>query len=159
MGLYRDHVVQQATDDGFEDDDKPVVRGDNKGLLGDVTHSINNEIRKKDFGAQWEMRDDSPTPAKVGNGTAAADEKHIPEDRKKVLKGLDAHWGLYEDSPETDKKENINKERGIKSTGDGMGGRKDAGRQWGIGNEGDTYDGVRPKGGRKEQESKGFWDF
>ncbi|KAF2498809.1 hypothetical protein BU16DRAFT_536800 [Lophium mytilinum] len=170
MGLYRDHVVHQAEDDGFEDDDMPVSRGDNKRSLGDVTHTINNEIRKKDFGPQWEMRDDSPIAAKVApageNGKGLAErkapiERHQTEDRKAQIKGLESHWGLYEDSPEQAKKENIkfSKERGIKSTGDGMGGRKDAGRQWGIGNEGDDYEAVRPKGGKKEEESKGFWDF
>jgi hypothetical protein len=160
LGLYKDHVLHSTSDDENESE---APKGDNKRPLGNVTMAINNENRKKDFDSQWEMTDASPNPARTansgdenGNGNA----KHILEDRKKALKGLDPHWGLYENSPEQSKKENVNGGRGIKTSGDGMGGRKGAAEGWSIGNEGDDYQGLRPKGGAKEPESKGsFWDF
>ncbi|OCL11737.1 hypothetical protein AOQ84DRAFT_437484 [Glonium stellatum] len=160
LGLYKDHILHSTSDD---ENRSESPKGDNKRPLGNVTMVINNENRKKDFGSQWEMTDASPNPARTannGNENGNGNAKHISEDRQKVLNGLDAHWGLYEDSPEQSKKENVNGGRGIKASGDGMGRRKDAAEGWSIGNEGGGYKGVRPKGGAKEPESKGnFWDF
>ncbi|KAF2467522.1 uncharacterized protein BDR25DRAFT_316855 [Lindgomyces ingoldianus] len=158
LGLYKDHVLHSTSDDEGED----AHKGDNKRPLGDVTTTIKNENRKKDFGSQWEMTDHSPGPQKTTfNGNGNGNVKHVPEDRKKVLQGLNAHWGLYEDSPEQSKKENVNTSTvGVKTTGNGMGGRKDDGRHWAIGDEGDDYVAIPPKApGNRPQESKGFWDF
>ncbi|ORX93694.1 hypothetical protein BCR34DRAFT_608481 [Clohesyomyces aquaticus] len=155
LGLYQDHVLHSTSDD----EEKPAAsKGDAKQPLA----PIKNENRKKDFGSQWEISDDSPRPEKTvlsgnGNGNAA---KHVPEDRQKVLKGLDAHWGLYE-SPEQSKKENVAaRSNGIKTSGNGMGGRKDAGPAFSIADNSDDYQAVAPRGpGNKPAESKGFWDF
>lgn len=164
LGLYKDNILHSTS--GEDDDEASEANGDNKRPLGNVTTTINNEVRQKDFGSHWEMADVSPNPQKTTfnedgskNGNSNGNHKHISAGHQKVLNGLDAHWGLYESSPEQSKKENVNGGKGIKSAGDGMGGRKDAGRSWGIGFEGDDIKGVRPKGGVKEPESKAFWDF
>lgn len=153
LGLYQDHVLNSTS--GDEDDTAP--KGDAKQPLA----PIKNENRMKDFGSQWEMRDDSPGPQKTTfNGNGNGNVKHVSEDRKKVIKGLDAHWGLYE-SPEQSKKENVGaRANGIKTSGNGMGGRKGADPGWSIGDEGDDYQAVAPRGSaNKPAESKSFWDF
>lgn len=108
------------------------------------------------------MTDASPNPQKTSfngseNGSNAT--KNISEDRKKVLKGLDAHWGLYEQSPEQAKKENINSDRGINVGGNGMGGRKGTTSSWTFGDDGDDYPTAKPKPKAQTAESKSFWDF
>lgn len=122
---------------------------------------MKNENRKKDFGAHWEMVDQSPGAQKTTfNGNGNGNANRIPEDRKKVVKGMDANWGLYEESPEQSKKENVNTARGIKTTGNGMGGRKGTARSWAIGGEDDDYAADVPKASNtRPAESKSFWDF
>lgn len=169
LGLYQDHVLH--TTEGGEDDDAP--KGDVKRPLGDVTTAIRNDNRQKDFGNQWEMTDDSPAAPKTAPSVSSINSdgtdnskldtygNHIMGDRQKLLKGLDAHWGLYEETPEQYKKENVNVNQGpgIKTSGDGMGGRKGAGRSWGIGDDDDTYKSGSQKKDNRSAESKSFWDF
>ncbi|KAF2729673.1 hypothetical protein EJ04DRAFT_588341 [Polyplosphaeria fusca] len=158
LGLYKDHVLGEASDDESHD----AYKGDVKRPLGDVTTHVKNENRKKDFGASWEMADDSPGPQKTTfNGNENGNAKHVPEDRKKVVKGMGANWGMYEQSPEQSKKENVDTSRGIKTSGNGMGGRKGAGRGWAIGDEEDDYAVQQTSKGkpRAAAESKNFWDF
>ncbi|PSN59338.1 hypothetical protein BS50DRAFT_605305 [Corynespora cassiicola Philippines] len=109
LGLYTDHVLdaESAGDDG-------------KQPLSDVTTAIKNENRKKDFGSQWEMADNSPATKPneykiniAGNGMGGR-------------KGTESTWSLYDESPEQSKKENVRGGSGIRTTGDGMGGRKGA---------------------------------
>ncbi|KAJ4287968.1 hypothetical protein N0V90_011983 [Kalmusia sp. IMI 367209] len=142
LGLYKDHVLGGDSSSEFD-----TPKGDSKGPLNDVTH-IKNDIRQKDFGAHWEMKDDSPGFNK------AAESKKLTQNQQKVLKTMDANWGNYEPSPEqqkiriagngmggrkttaswslyeeeadTSKKENT----GIKSMGNGMGGRKGSEFNW-----------------------------
>lgn len=140
-----------------EEDEEDTPKGDTKRALNDVTTAIKNENRAKDFGSQWEMADDSPGPNETSfNGKSKA----VPESRKTVVKGMEAHWGLYEDSPEN---------RGIKAAGNGMGARKGTEAHWSLFDESPekkentsgksrgirtTGDGM---GGRKNADS--FWDF
>lgn len=136
MGLYQDHILHSTSDDENEDDKT-------KRPLGDVTRTEN---RKKDFDSQWEMTDDGPD-VQNENGP-------VPEDRKKVLKSLNPHWGHYEQSPEQSKKEN-----GIKTSGNGMGGRKGTAPGWAMGDL-DDENAARPTASKAQApESKGFWDF
>ncbi|OAF98965.1 uncharacterized protein CC84DRAFT_1169691 [Paraphaeosphaeria sporulosa] len=101
-GLYSDHIM--GGDEG-NDFDTPKAKGDNKGPR-DITH-IKNDERKKDFGAHWEMKDDSP------GGRNVPDSK-LTQNQQKVLKTMDANWGNYEPSPQQGK---------IRIAGNGMGGR------------------------------------
>ncbi|KAF2109483.1 hypothetical protein BDV96DRAFT_502527 [Lophiotrema nucula] len=161
LGLYKDHVTHTTSDD----EEDGTHKGDVKKPLGDVTTAVKNENRRKDFGSQFEMVDDSPGPQKATfNGNANGNSKNAPEEHQKVAKSSDVHWGMYEQSSEQSKKENMNTNRGIKTSGNGMGGRKGAGRAWAIGDEED--DDVAYAAAPKTQnrppstsESKSFWDF
>ncbi|KAF2187006.1 hypothetical protein K469DRAFT_705554 [Zopfia rhizophila CBS 207.26] len=156
LGLYKDHILHSTSDDEGEG----AHKADNNRHLGDVTTTIKNENRKKDFGSQWEMTDQSPNPQKTTfSGNENGNAKNVPEGRKKVVKSLDANWGLYEQSPEQSKKENVNTERGIRTSGNGMGGRKGTGRSWAIGGEDDDYAAAGPKANAQPPASKSFWDF
>ncbi|KAF2705123.1 hypothetical protein K504DRAFT_460898 [Pleomassaria siparia CBS 279.74] len=137
MGLYKDHVTNTTTDE----DDGSAPKGDNKHALGDVTTAIKTENRNKDFGAQWEVKDDQEnTYAKFNQ-----DHQNATEDRKQGLKGMDPSWGHYEQSPDQPKKpKGSNRSNGIKTTGNGMGGRNDVGRGWGIGDSDDEAPQEKP---------------
>jgi hypothetical protein len=151
LGLYKDHVTHTTSDDEQEE----PFQGDVKRPLGDVTTVVKNENRKKDFGAQWEMQDDSPAQQKTtSNGNATGG---VGPDRKKLLKGLDPHWGLYEDSP--DKKEKANTERGYKTTGNGMGARKGAEAHWMMGDENAEFNAEYKTPAKPSTDTKNFWDF
>ncbi|KAF2201123.1 hypothetical protein GQ43DRAFT_440895 [Delitschia confertaspora ATCC 74209] len=151
LGLYKDHITHTTSDD------EDGQNGNSKQPLGNVTGIVNNKNRNKDFGSQWELTDAIPNPESTafnGNGNSI---KHISGDRQKTLNSLEAHWGLYENSPEQAKKENM--ERPIKTNGNGMGGRKGTGRSWAIGDEDDAYASARPEAHAQRPEDKGFWDF
>ncbi|KAF1999456.1 hypothetical protein P154DRAFT_436900 [Amniculicola lignicola CBS 123094] len=155
LGLYQDHILHSTED--AEDAEEQAARGDSKRVLGDVTTAVKNENRKKDFGSQWEMLDDSPAVPKTTNGSA----KPAPADRKNLVKGNTSSWDFYDNSPETSKKENVdNNARGIKTSGNGMGGRKGTGRSWAIGDS-DDESVPQPKGNANNNrtETKNFWDF
>ena len=100
LGLYKDHVM--GGDEGNEFD--TPHKGDAKGPLNDTAH-INNDIRQKDFGSHWDMKDNSPSANK------AANDSKLTQNQKKVLKTMDANWGNYEPSPAKQK---------IKIAGNGM---------------------------------------
>ncbi|KAF2270462.1 hypothetical protein CC78DRAFT_133504 [Lojkania enalia] len=158
LGLYQDHVFHTTSDDEGENSHS----GDAKKPLGDVTTAVRNENRKKDFGSHWDMTDNSAGPQKTEfNGTENGNAKHVPEDRKKVLKGLDPHWGPYGESPEQSKKENMDAHRGIKTAGNGMGGRKGTISSWTLGGEDDEYTAPSKTNDTRATQSKGSfnWDF
>ncbi|KAJ4345275.1 uncharacterized protein N0V89_011405 [Didymosphaeria variabile] len=145
-GLYSDHIM--GGDLGNEFDTPP--KGDTLDPLKD-THHIQNDIRKKDFGAHWEMKDDSPGGHKMP-------ENKLTQNQQKVLKTMDANWSNYEPSPQQQK---------IKIAGNGMGGRSNA-AQWNMFDEDPEIAkkenaGVRSMGngmgGRKGATSNFNWDF
>lgn len=147
MGLYQDHVLHYADD---EVDSAP--KGDVKRALNDISIHTKSDNRKKDFGAQWEMNDNSPS-------TAGAKGSKLTSNQGKVLKSMDANWG-HEPSPKT---------RGINIAGNGMGGRKGTESSWGIydespekkENNGFTSTGIKTTGnGMGGRKDAGFdWDF
>lgn len=148
LGLYKDHVVNT--------EEKEESSSASKKPLNNITTTVNNESRANTFGAHWDMTDDSPSATREEQ---AAADKGIAEDRKKVLKGMDANWGLYDESP--NHKEN---NRGIKTSSNGMGGRKGAKPSWGFGDESDEEaekpTQTKPKAGAvRNQTEKSFWDF
>lgn len=154
LGLYKDHVLHTTSDD--EDGGDDAHQGDSK---RDKGHNTNNAGRKKDFDAHWEMKDDySPNPQKTTNFNGNNNNKPLPADTQKVLKGLDANWAMYDQSPGQDKQA----ERGINIAGNGMGSRKGAGPSWSIG--GDDEDlavPVRSKGGQagaRQTENEHMYD-
>ena len=155
------------------------------------------------MGAQWEASDQSPAAyptSKIEDviNSASGDKENILNgggnkhvgimsggDGMGGKKGAGRSWGFGEDSPgpqAVNKNENrINSISGdkknisngggekhmrIKNGGDGMGGKKGAGRSWGFGDDSDE-DGVGGMNGGKFQASKiqqapkdsGFWDF
>lgn len=90
---------------GDERNEFDTPRGDAKGPLNDVTH-IKNDIRQKDFGSHWDMKDASPSAQKADQNDAK-----LTQNQKKVLKTMDANWSNYEPSPQQSK---------IKIAGNGM---------------------------------------
>ena len=144
----------------------------------------NLQDRRKDFDAHFAMTD-SPT----AEYNMAEAPKPVPEARKKVVNMMGAQWDAADESPATSGANNthqsrssvdagamsgVNKENvaiggptgrpmsnaGIKSGGDGMGGKKGASRQWGFGDDSDVEaENFRP--GKKSQapKSEGLWDF
>lgn len=112
-------------------------------------HALANlKDRRKNFDPNFSMTDDSPSQS------ANVDMQSIPEARAKVVQQMGAQWDATDQSPgphPTSKiedvsnptsgdKENVlngggQKHVGIKSGGDGMGGKKGAGRSWGFGDD------------------------
>ncbi|KAF1992087.1 hypothetical protein K402DRAFT_459275 [Aulographum hederae CBS 113979] len=161
LGLYRDHVI------GDDDADDTSIT---KQPLADAKN-INNKDRSKTFGSQFVITDKSPAAVRTQGGDHEKENSDkMGGNRKKVLEGLDAHWGLYEDAPATEARpEHMVGGRGIKTSGDGMGGRKSGGRSWGFGDDSaDEAERNAPivkrgdgKGSRAQTEAAhgGFWDF
>ncbi|KAL9601365.1 MAG: hypothetical protein Q9219_002541 [cf. Caloplaca sp. 3 TL-2023] len=127
----------------------------------------NLKDRHKDFDPHFEMADASPA-----GGAAKHDrsQKPIHENRAKAVKMMDAQWEAKDQSPEprylAQSKASGKENTGIKTGGDGMGGRKDAQRRWGFGDESDE-DGTGGVNGGKFQPAKkqqapkedSFWDY
>lgn len=147
--LYQDHVTGttagDADDAPYDDDQRP---------LSDVTHTIKNENRSKDFGAHFEMTDNSPAASKSNPPKKPVVDNH---------KATKTNWSLYDESPDT--------RGGINIAGNGMGGRKGTGfslfdespgkKENSNTNKQGTSRGIQTQGdgmgGKKGTES--FWDF
>ncbi|KAF6236558.1 hypothetical protein HO173_005339 [Letharia columbiana] len=135
FGMYQNNV--------FDESDLPHSP-EKKG------HPLANlEDRRKNFDPHFSMTDDAPSHS------ANVDKQPIPEARAKVIQQMGAQWeasgqspvsrhptSKIEDviNPTSGDKENFlngggNKHVGIKSGGDGMGGKKGAGRSWGFGDD------------------------
>jgi hypothetical protein len=121
QGLYKDHVTGDDDNDG-------TATGDNH--LRDQ-HNTTTKNRSTDFGAHFEMNDNSPAPVKRDENT----RPDATENQYKIniagngmggRKGTEA-LSLFSESPQKpvhDRK--IGHHTGIQTTGDGMGGRKGA---------------------------------
>lgn len=154
MGLYQDHVI------GNEDSAAPGSKNGNQ-QLKDVTTDRNNENRRKNFGSQFEMTDDSPfLPSdKKVDGAENGQKIRIAGNGMGARKNLESHWGLFEQGPDPAAN------KGIKTANDGMGGRKGSGRTWGFGDDSDEeagkFEGFQGHGRKRvpAQPQKDFWDF
>jgi hypothetical protein len=151
MGLYQDHVMGTTAGDA----DATPYDDDIKRPLSDVTRAIKNENRNKDFAAHWEINDNSPAGSKNGPPKKPTVDNHqatksnwslyenSPETRGGIniagngmgsRKTNEPAFSLFEDSPV--RKENNNNSskastaRGIRTEGDGMGGKKGASSFW-----------------------------
>jgi hypothetical protein len=165
-GLYANNVIDEG-----DQSSSPEKKGR---PLSTVT---NLKDRRKDFDPHFSMTDDSPSSNEK--------KQPVPENRAKVVNQMGAQWQATDSSPgprpsskDSDRinpisgdKENYanggaNKNLGIKTGGDGMGGKKGAGRSWGFGDDSDE-DGIGGKNGGRFQATKiqqapkdsGFWDF
>lgn len=175
LGLYKSNL--------YGDDDSPNPPKEAR----PASSVVNVKDRKKDFEPHWKIGQSSPG---LGEKTASENNRPIPENRLKAVKMMNAQWQATDDSPEVPTeakpqesatpfklpsmdKENMNmgfgKERattGIKTGGDGMGGRKGAASTWGFGDETDEFgaEGAHAdkfRAGKKQQPPKdsNFWDF
>lgn len=175
LGLYKNNLYDEET--GATGNDEVRVQNT----------IANTKDRRKDFDAHFAMTDDSP---------ATKNSQHVDrEDRAKVIKNMGSSWDTYDESPS--QKENVplsstaskptavgkgplsestntmsnrnDVPKGIMTAGDGMGGKKGSGRQWGFGDDSDGEEtgGVNQptkyrtgKTQGKNQASGGdFWDF
>lgn len=79
QGLYEDHVTH-TTDDTQDG----ASKGDVKRALTDVTTAIKNKNRSNDFGAHFEMADNSPGVSKTGSSKVPTHE---------TRSSMNTHWG------------------------------------------------------------------
>ena len=176
LGLYKNNLYDDENGGSAGGDDKPL------------STIANVKDRRKDFDSQFSMTDDSPS--------SKPEQQHISQDRAKVVKMMDANWASYDQSPS--QKENVptppttsrpntgtgkgplsestntmsnrnDNPKGISIGGDGMGGKKGLGRQWGFGDESDGEEagGINNPGKYRTGKTQGkaqatggdFWDF
>ncbi|KAI9740594.1 MAG: hypothetical protein M1834_005175 [Cirrosporium novae-zelandiae] len=150
LGLYRNNLYDEdeASNEGVPPADaKP---------LGNVT---NNVSRRKDFDAHYSLGDNSPDNNKT---SLNENNKPVADDRKKAVKMMNSTWDSYDNSPDGNRKENMNTRAIYKTHGDGMGGKKSSTRHWGFGDDSDV-EVDKPVPGRKQQQkalqNQDFWDF
>ena len=158
-GLYQDNILSE-NDQGAPGQERKHEP------LSTVT---NLKDRRQDFDPHFTISDHSPSQS------TEPISKSIPEARGNQMGAQMETTDASSAAPSkgnakllsSNDKENFGpKNVGIKSGGDGMGGKKGAGRSWGFGNESDE-DGVSGGNGGKFQAAKkqqapkesGFWDF
>ena len=155
-GLYQNNLFNEEAALSPEKASKP---------LAPVTNLAD---RRKDFDPHFEYTDDP-------SADANEPRKPIPEARAKVVKDLGANWEVTDQSPsqsqsqrnaeaEGGDKENISTggkfTKGIKSGGDGMGGKKGQGRSWGFGSDsGDEKETFRAAKRQQAPKENTLWDF
>jgi hypothetical protein len=166
LGLYENHLFSE---DGSATTD-PSARA-----LGNITNLKN---RERTFGQHFENADASPqqqqtagtaqgAPPSEAGATEPAKRK-VGDDRMRVVRGMEASWASYDDSPVAQKENSkptgengakiegsYDKSQGIATTGDGMGNKKGgAGRGWSIGDDSDDDQSSKNvlgnRGGRKQ---------
>ncbi|TVY27723.1 hypothetical protein LHYA1_G004357 [Lachnellula hyalina] len=166
MGLYRNNV--------YDDETGGQAGGDEPHKFRPIANVVD---RRKDFDSHWEMKDDSPS--------AKPAPQRISEDRAKAVKMMEPNWIAGDKSP--DQKENMpptakaplsdatnamshrnDEHKGIATGGNGMGGKKGVGRQWGFGDDSDGEEAEHNKpnkfrtgkqGGKNQVTGGDFWDF
>ncbi|KFX89435.1 hypothetical protein V495_06590 [Pseudogymnoascus sp. VKM F-4514 (FW-929)] len=145
--------------------DSPAAKAQSQRPLGNIA---NVKDRHKDFDPHFTMTDDSPAPKNsAGNQkenipiTAASPIRSKPGQQNENITPLGSRGGNE-------------KQKGIVIGGDGMGGKKGAGRSWGFGDDSDGEQeggingagtafskGVAPKKAGSAAQTGGgdFWDF
>ncbi|KAL8657737.1 MAG: hypothetical protein Q9226_001609 [Calogaya cf. arnoldii] len=154
-GLYKNDLFTEDAD-----------RSPEKKAAHPLSTVTNLKDRRKDLEPHFELNDESPA------GSNRQQSKPIPEPRAKVLKDMKPQWEATDMSPEPAPKKTQSRaasgkeNQGIKTGGDGMGGRKDAVRSWGFGDDsdGDGDGGVNAgkfKPGKKQQApaDNDFWNY
>ncbi|KFY35960.1 hypothetical protein V494_05444 [Pseudogymnoascus sp. VKM F-4513 (FW-928)] len=136
--------------------DTPSAKAQYQRPLGNIA---NVKDRHKDFDPHFVIADESPAP----KNSAANQKENIP---------LSKPGQLSEDVAPLGSRGGNQKQKGIVIGGDGMGGKKGAGRSWGFGDDSDGEGGVNgagtafskgvapKKAGTAAQTGGGdFWDF
>ena len=133
----------------------------------------NVKDRRKDFDAHWAMADEGSGAVDASHDASDRGATGLSRNKQQALKTVSSQWEASDGAPAADlnapesrvlhgagAKENT----GIKTGGDGMGGRKGQARQWGFGDDDDDEamsHPVAPKGaGRKDggTRTQGFWE-
>ena len=171
LGLYKNDIF-----DAVERSPSPEKKNH------PLSTMTNLKDRHKDLDPHFTMTDD--LPAEAGSNGA---QKPVHEGRTKAVKMMNAQWEAMDQSPEqtskkpdfpgpdarrpaSEGKENYGsaKDRyvGVKNGGDGMGGKKGAGRSWGFGDDSDEdgeggINGGKFQAGKKQQapQDNRFWDY
>ncbi|KAI9809056.1 MAG: hypothetical protein M1825_002345 [Sarcosagium campestre] len=173
LGLYENHIYD-------ENDAGSAAKAKTAQSQPQPLTQTNTNAHRKVFDSQFTMSDTSPVPKDKDAAAAAAAPRTLAADRQAAVKMMDSSWDRYEETPspqqqqsqsqsqqsQQNKKENNTKSQqstfkeGIKTTGDGMGGRRGAGRQWGFGDESDGEEHNKPIVPKAKPAGKGnFWDF
>ena len=165
MGLYENNLY----------DDTELSKSPDKRSKASTTIT-NLKDRKKDFEPHFQMTDSSPG---LGEKTASQNNRPISDNKNKPIKGMESQWEAIDASPAAPAqtkpaidKENFEYSSGnvtntkIKTAGDGMGGRKGTGRNWGFGDESDEdgeggMNAGKFMASKKQQAPKenSFWDY
>ena len=159
LGLYKNNVIEESEEGSLDAAAKAKMP------LSAATTNVKLDSRHKDFDSQFDMADTSPS----ANRTSAPVTAKKDPNQARVIKGLDAQWGIYDESPNAAAKKE-NRPRGIRTGGDGMGGKTGLNRGWGFGDDSDPEEGhsrkvVKERGNNlnaassKTGETKNFWDF
>ncbi|MCJ1254465.1 hypothetical protein MMC24_002280 [Lignoscripta atroalba] len=180
LDLYQNNV--------YDDTVGPSTSPDKKSHPLSTVTSLND--RRKDFEPHFQLTEGSPKMTEKSNNE---NNRPIPEARSKAVNMMDAQWESIDpkSNPQapTDQNREIgaanrlpssksDKENysiggnklmtntGIKTEGDGMGGKKGMGRSWGFGDESDEdgeggLNGGKFMAGKKQQAPKDnvFWDY
>jgi hypothetical protein len=135
LGLYENNLY---------DEDGRAPKGENKPL----TNLANVKDRKKDFDPHFAFADESPMNKAQGN-----QKENLPLRNRSTSPNRKAL--------EQTTNKAYDKSQGINIGGDGMGGRKGAGRAWGFGDESeDEAPAITRKGHAHPQAARSdFWDF
>jgi hypothetical protein len=185
LGLYQNNL--------YGEDGLPPQKEEPR-VLGPIA---NIKDRHKDFDPHFNLTDDSPATKEIRQ------PERLPEDKLKAVKMMDATWEAYDQSPVTsNQKENAgpvpmsptrvgtgkgplsestnaksnryDNPKGIVIGGDGMGGKKGAGRSWGFGDESDGEEAgglngagskfrkglpAKKQGTNAQSGGGDFWDF
>lgn len=162
-GLYENNLYTEESPAKATQSSQPSQPSQPSRPLGNVTN-INH---RKVFDSQFEMTDDSPS------SKDKMAEKPAATQHQAAVKMMDSNWDAYDQSPKESKKENVpgkGRNTGIATAGDGMGGRKGSGRQWGFGDDSDGEEtgGVNGSGfqkgvpGKKQNQApadNGIWNY
>lgn len=143
LGLYANNVYDDS-------ENTPKAPENPKAPLGTTTNGVN---RKKDFDAHWNATDESPHHSLIANN----ENKPVGEDRKKVVKMMDANWAPYDQSPDAKNKPVPNTKTQSKK-------HTSTDKHWGIGEDDDDDQALQnPKvvPGKKSLAPvhQGFWDI
>ncbi|KAI9651985.1 MAG: hypothetical protein M1831_007277 [Alyxoria varia] len=118
MGLYEDHVIHQDPTKAGSSGVLSPHAGE-KMPLGNITN-VNKKGLEKNFGSQFDIQDESPT----GQDRMRNENTHKrKESHDNANHRMQSSWDVYEHSPDRPNWAD-GKPGGIKTHGDGMGGRK-----------------------------------
>lgn len=118
----------------YNDEDTESTPQANKGPLKTVNNTAANDgLLKEAVSSQSSTKEDSPGSKENAIRPAAKKPQH-----QAAVKTMKSNWDMYDESPEPVVVKKPNQKSmagGIRTTGNGMGGRKDQKLNWGFGDE------------------------